>query len=333
MKIKLLIATDDSDYAEHLSYFISGRHADVIDVSVSRTQERLRELLKTHRFDAALLEAPLIGDTDLKTISLPLLLWADGENNSAESAKLPRIKKYQRISSIVADVLGKYSKISADRQGFDSERARITAVWSPAGGVGKTTVALALAVKKAAEGKQVLYLNMESFSSVPAYFPESDKSISTVFEMLENSEGNVEMLIRSVCHKDSGGIAYLNRPDNFDDMYILSADNVATLIRSCAGVTEDLIIDLPCACDRRTRQVFTLADKVLLVIDQTCAAKVKLSQFTSQHDVFSLIRNKTTLVANKGATVSTPPTDTIVALPFMQSSDHVMVYKALSASF
>ena len=332
MKIKLLIATDDPDYAEHLSCGISERHADVADVSVCRTKESLRELLAAQKFDAALLETKLIGGIDLSAITLPLLLWEDTESSAAEFAKFQGIRKYQRISSIVSVVLEKYAKASPDGQALNSEKAKITAVWSPAGGTGKTTAALALAAKRVSEGKHVLYLDMEPFSSVPAYFPESGKSISTVFEMLENNDGNVEIFIRGVCRKDSGGINYFCPPDNFDDLNILSTDNVAALIRACAGVTDELIVDLSCSCDERTRQVFLLADRVLLLADQTRTAQTKLSQFMSQHDVFDLIKNKTVFIANKGTAAGTPPAGTAISLPLVQSSDHVQVYKTLSAS-
>ncbi|MCL2201722.1 MAG: hypothetical protein FWB75_07130, partial [Oscillospiraceae bacterium] len=199
---------------------------------------------------------------------------------------------------------------------------------------GKTTVALSYAAQKVAEGKQVLYLNLESFSSVPAYFAQTGKSISAVFEMLENSDGNVKMLIRGICQQDSGvGMAYFCRPENFDDMYALSAENIAELTSVCAGVTEELVIDMSCVCDRRTRKVFELADKVLLVTDPTATAQVKLSQFSTQHTVFESIKDKVVLVANKGAELGCEIAQAVWKLPFVQSANHTAVYKALSGSF
>jgi ribosomal protein S8 len=185
MKIKLLIASGDTDYAEHLSDNISERHADAVVVSVCRTSERLREILPAEKYDAALLEASLIEDADLQSIKLPLLLVAEDEDAETGTGELKRVLKYQRISTLVATVLENYSEISTNKRRINSKKASITAVWSPAGGVGKTAVALAQAAKKQAEGKQALYLDLEPFSSVPAYFGRDGKSISTVFEMRE----------------------------------------------------------------------------------------------------------------------------------------------------
>ena len=331
MRVKLLIATPDADYSGYLASRISECHADVFDVSVCSLPERLPDILSARKFDAALMEAPFIESADMQNIQLPILLWSEDESVPDTAKTLKKIRKYQRISSIVAGVLEYYAKVPAAGCGFDPDKAHITAIWSSAGGVGKTTVALAYAAKKISEGKQVLYLNLEPFSSVPVYFSDSGKSISTVFEMLDNREGNIRMLIQGIRRYNSDvGIAYFCRPDNFDDMNILSAENVAALIEACAGVTEELVIDMSCVCDERARQIFGFADLILLVTDTTATAQIKLSQFTTQHHIFEHIKDKTILVANKGAAVSEQLTDTIISLPFVQSADVSAVYSALS---
>ena len=333
MRVKLLIASDDADYSEHISGYISEHHTDVIDVTVCSSVERLKELLRIQNFDAALLEASQIGGIDLCAIMLPMLLWTDDVCAEVAPAELKKINKYQRISAITASVLENCAIASPYLRDPDTGKARITAVWSPAGGVGKTSVALAFAASKVSENKNVLYLNLESFSSVPVYFSETGKGISAVFEMLENSECNVKMLIQSINRQDRGGISYFCRPDNFDDLNILSVENIGVLTNACAGVSDELIIDLSCACDERTRQVFSIADKVLLVIDQTNMAKNKLSQFVYQHDMFDLIKNKAALVINKSATIDEQITDEVIALPMVQSADPLSVYKTLSNYF
>jgi MinD-like ATPase involved in chromosome partitioning or flagellar assembly len=332
MRVKLLIATSDGDYAGHLSNTMSKSHADVIEVSACSTAERLSELLSAKRFDVALFEEAMIEGADLRFVHLPLLLQAGDDSLKGAAAEFKTVRKYQRISSIVAVILEYYAKASSGKYCSDSKKAHTTAVWSPAGGVGKTTVALAYSLRKMSDGKQVLYLNLETFSSSPTYFDDTGKSISAVFEMLEADEGNVEMLIRSIQRQDAGtGIAYMSRPENFDDINILSPEHLARLINACSRVADELVIDLSCVCDERTRQALELADRVLLVTDPSGAAQVKLSQFAAQHSAFARVRAKTTLVANKGAAAGEPIVDTLVCLPFVQTADASAVYRALSA--
>ena len=334
MRIRLLIAAEDAGYAEELSNALSNLHADMFEVSVCGTTQRLRDLLASHRFDAALLDESLIDGVDLHPIRMPMLLWSEDECIAEPESDLKKIRKYQRISSIAGDVLESYAKVSSDGRGPFSEKARISAFWSPAGGVGTTTAALACAACRASEGKQVLYLNLESFSSTPLYFPEKGKSISTAFEMLDNREGNLKMFIRGIRRHDSdSGIAYFSHPENFDDMNILSVDDAAALITACCGITDELVIDLSCICNKRTWQVFELADSIHLVTDHTKTAQIKLSQFTAQHNVFERIKSKAALVANKGALIDQPLMTVAVSLPFIPLGDEFDLFKTLSVAF
>jgi len=308
---------------------MSEHHADMIEVSVCNTLESTQEALTRRKYDVALIDSVLFGNVDSSTVRLPVLLWSEQDDTAVTSPELIRINKYQRISSIAAAVLECYAKVSMNRQGFDSKSANITAVWSPAGGVGKTTVALAYAASKVSEGKDVFYLNLESFSSIPGYFTRSGKSISRIFEMLDSPEGDVKMLVQGICCHESG-ISYLYSPDNYDDICILTSENIKELITSCASLTDELVIDLSCVCDNRSRQVFEIADKVLIVTVQEAPADVKLAQFISQNNVFESIKEKTTLVANKGAIITSPPVGSVVSLPNIRSSDETQIYKVLS---
>jgi len=289
----------------------------------------MQETVSKRRYDVALIDAELIKNVDTQSIHLPLLLWSENETEDVPEQFI-RVRKYQRISSIVATVLELYAKVSKNRHGLDSRSANITAVWSPAGGVGKTTVALAYAASNVSEDKEVFYLDLEAFSSVPGYFGKNGKSISAVFEMLDNHEGNVKMFVQGICCRENG-VTYLCGPDNYDDMCILSNENINELIKSCAELADELVIDLSCVCDARTRQVFEIADKVLIVTEPSISAGAKLAQFASQNNVFESIREKVTLVANKGAVINDPFADSVISFPFVQSSD-VAVIQALSES-
>ena len=334
MRVKLLIATGDIDYAGHLSDVICANHSDLIEVSVCQTEDSFRELLAYQRFDAAALDSAWAEEADTSRICLPLLFWVQGDGlTAAAPARYGRLRKYQRVSRIVESIVEQYAKVASDRPAADHDKARVTAVWSPAGGTGKTTVALAYAAGQAASARQTLYLNLEYFSSVPAYFPDTSRSISAVFEMLETCEGDAETLLRGIQRRDEDtGIIYFGRPDNFDDMTILSAENVAQLISACAGAADELIVDMSCGCDDRAKRVFELADRVLIVTDPGSAAQAKLSQFTAQSDVYPSIAGKATLVANKGAAAYGAMAGNSVRLPIIQSPHASEVYKALAGS-
>jgi len=332
MRIKLLIATVDIEYAALLSDNISKNHTGTIEVSICSALEGIKEMLSNRKYNVALIDMEMIQHIDSNGVHMPMLLWSedfDNENFDDLPKDMERIKKHQRVSSIVATIFEKYAKVSGSRAGLDMKQARITAVWSPAGGVGKTTIALAYALSNAAEGKDVFYLNLENFSSLPGCFSENGKSISRVFEVLETPEVNLRMLIQGISCVD-GGITYLCGPENYDDMCILSSDNIHELIETCSQVADELVIDLSCVYDLRTKKALEIADKILIVMDGAAVVEAKLNQFMSQNNVFEGIKEKISFISNKGAEVLEPFEDSAISLPLVHSSDMITVYKTLS---
>jgi hypothetical protein len=294
--------------------------------------EGLQEILLQKKYNVVIFDTEMAEHIDTNSIQLPLLLWSEAEMSGNIQEEFGRINKYQRISSIVAVVLEQYARLSKRSSNPSSNRAKITAVWSPAGGVGNTSVALAYALSNTDENKEVFYLNLECFSSIPDYFSENSRSISTVFEMLESHEGNVKMLIQGLCCRENG-ITYLCGPENFDDMCILSSEDVHELITACSEISDELVIDLSSICDDRTKKVFEIADNVMLVAGQTTTAEAKLTQFISQSNIFANIKEKVILVANKGAIINNQISGSMISFPYIQSSDVRNVVQQMKGIF
>ena len=329
MKIKLLIATGDNDYAEFISNILSEKYADTFDTGVCSSGERLRDLLSAGRFDIVVLESSFVNSTNLRSVQLPLILADESEFSSPSDGEIKKIRKYQRISSIVGNILENYAEENKGLGTFGANKANVTVVWSPSGGSGKTTVALACAAHRISNGKQAIYLNLESFSSTSVYFQENGKSISKVFEKLDS---NVNMLLTAIRQQDSGsGISYFCGPDNYDDINVLSEGDIEILINACTVGTDELIVDLSSQYDNRIRKIFDLADAILLVCDPSSTSKAKLQQFVNQHNIFGQIQSKTILVNNKNAKTTETKIGKTVQLPLVQSTDPISIFKTLSS--
>ena len=77
------------------------------------------------------------------------------------------INKYQNADNFVSSILAAFSE---NGQGFalpgsDSKVSKVISVYSPVGGIGKTSICVALATNMSASGHKVFYLNMESTPS------------------------------------------------------------------------------------------------------------------------------------------------------------------------
>lgn len=333
MKLKLLIATADSDYAEHLSNNLSGKYSDTFEVSVCSSAERLRDLLAVNRYDTILLEPSFTSSVNADSAHLQLVLMDESGFDDDSNNHLKRIHKYRRISSIVGNILENYAESSNSIGNFVTNTARVTAVWSPSGGTGKTTVALAYAAHKISNGKQAVYLNLENFSSTSAYFQEDGKSISKVFEKLDSNVANVHMLLLGIRQQDiSSGITYFCGPENYEDINILTASDIETLVNACAIEADELVIDLASQYDERVKKIFEMANTVLIICAPSSTSQVKLKQFLNQHNVFGQIQVKTVFVNNKCTNIADADANQTIHLPRVQSSDPISIFKTLSSS-
>ncbi|MCL2162879.1 MAG: hypothetical protein FWH55_00500 [Oscillospiraceae bacterium] len=329
MKIRLLIATADKDYTDHLSSTLSKRYADTIELNVCSSIERLKDLTSANRYDAALIEPDFTSGVNPGSIQAPFVL-IDELEQSVEGGGLKSIRKYQRISSIAGQVLEGCAEAGKGAGGAGAYKAQITAVWSPTGGVGKTTIALAYAADRASSGKMTMYLNLENFSSTSVYFPESGRSISKALEKLES---NLRLFLMGIRQQDSGsGILYFCGPENYDDIRILTEEDVEKLIDACAAEIDELVVDLSSQIDQRVVKTFSMADKVLLIADPSNSSQAKINQFICQHNVFGQIQPKAILVNNKGARSAEERIHKTIMLPLVQTTDPISVFKTLSGS-
>lgn len=326
MVIKLLIATSDIDYAEHLSNVLTEKHSDVFEVYSCSNNENLQGLLKSNRFDVALLEQNMADQVSLLNILLPLVMRDVGVQNAAMT-NLDGINKYQRVSSIVSEILGRFAKVNPNLNTIDSGYARVTAVWSPAGGCGKTSVALAYAAQLVSGGNKTVYLSLQSFSDGAVFFSQTGKSISTIFGA---DDANIGLLAQSIRVQDDGsGIWYFCDPANYDDINVLTSDDVETVIKGCGYGVDEIVVDLSNEWNEKIKRIFNIADTILIVLD--AASNEKWQQFVNRNNVYGTIENKLRIVANKNATAGKLGISNVsVTLPYVQSKDPIVVYKTLS---
>ncbi len=326
MKIRLIIVTKDKSYAE---VFCEGAAAkrDLFDMGICTNYEKLNEMLYKGKYDVALIEREALAYIQTDLVKLTILLWNQKLGISMREDSIPLIKKYQKVSSILAEVQGHYAQVAPQKYSADNN-GKIIAVWSPAGGTGKTTIALASALRASLEGKKATYLDLEYFSGTSALLDTNGKSISTVFAHLT---GNLAMQMQSIRMEDSNtNISYFCPPSNYDDMNELTEEDMQLLVKAAATGSDSLIVDLPSVCDKKTKAIFDMCDRILLVVDDSMIAIAKMHQFMSQNNVFRTYMSKITVVANKSAKVSYEEEVKVVSLQKMNTGNPVQVYQALS---
>lgn len=330
MRIRLFLAIDDAGYLDHLTRELSVRYSEVITVTACSNRDHAQTMLTRQKYDVILLDEAFGVLADQCTAPLVLFLWDSFNADDTFAQELPKIRKYQRVSSLVSQIQEHYASVAASNGILDERKAQIVAVWSPFGGCGKTTIALAFAAQKVSQGYRSVYLDLEPFSSVGAFFPQNGRGLSVV---LEKMNGNVEMLLQSIRQTDtSSGILYYGGPDNYEDINILTAEEIKKLLDMCTGDIDILIVDLGSGFDEKTAAVFNRADEILLVTDGSKTCETKLAQFRTQNKIYESVKAKVVLIANKGSRGPADADAPLLRIPMIESADPVIVYKTLSAS-
>ncbi len=328
MNIRLVVITSDIDYVECFSDVIEDSYKGVFKMSICSSVEKYQELSEKKSYDIALVDEALTDELAFPAARLCAQL-CDGETRAQRGSEYYPIQKYQRISHIVSELLEQYAKVAGGTGSYGKASGQMTALWSPAGGVGKTTIAMAYAAGRASETNRVIYLDLEHFSSTEAYFKDEAKSMSTLFEGLGSN--NMEILIAGLLQKDSGsGILYFGPVTNYDDLNVLTVSDIEEIINGCIAQCNELIVDLPSACDEKVRYILERSDRIFGIADDSVTGKNKWEQFQTQHSLYSEIADKLTMVANKGADISKWYQDHVVNIPFIKSQDPVIIYKSLA---
>ena len=328
MNIRLMVITPDIDYVECFSDVIEDSYKGVFKMSICSSAEKYQELSEKKKYDIVLVDVSVADDIAFPSARLSALL-CDGESGAERGSEYYPIQKYQRISHIVSELLEQYSKVAGGTGSYGKASGQMTAVWSPAGGVGKTTIAMAYAAKRASETNRVIYLDLEHFSSTETYFKDEAKSISALFEGLGNN--NMEILIAGLLQKDSGsGILYFGSVTNYDDLNVLTVSDIEEIINGCIAQCNELVIDLPSACDEKVRYILERSDQILGIADDSATGKNKWKQFQTQHSLYGEIVDKMTMIANKGADISRWYEERTVAMPYIKSQDPIVIYKSLA---
>jgi MinD-like ATPase involved in chromosome partitioning or flagellar assembly len=330
MKIQLLIAAAESDYAGYLSGTLCAKYAETFSVGLCSAQEKLSDVLSAKNYDVILIEPQWMPSVSRQSVKLVMALSSEESSPPERLPNVIQVQKYQRISALVSEILKHYGNVAPAVDNLRNSGKKIVAVWSPAGGVGKTVVALAFAARAASDGGTVTYLNFEHFSSADTCFARGKQGAGTLFEKLMSYS---ELSVKDIRQHDSdSGIGYFHPPDNYNDINDLTKDDMVYLTNMCVRASDVVVADLPGVCDRRVQAMLELADTVLLVVDDSKTAAAKLDVFVSQHVVYKDIKQKIRLVANKGSSLSDARFEKTIHLPRVQSEDPVSVYKTLSGN-
>lgn len=247
MKLKVVILDQNTEFMNRLSKVFQKKYEDKINLMLFSEEEAMYDSLKNSRADVLLSDQSL--KIDMNRIASDTIVGYFCEMPGVDEIDgIPAICRYQNVESIYKSILGIYAENSSNFMlQKSSSSARIIFFISAQGGSGASSAAAAHAMRCAAEGRSVFYLNLEKFGGADMYFAsENTISFSDVIYALKSKSGNLSLKLESMIQTDGSGVDFFHTCKNAYDMFELKNQEIEKLISILAQMEkyEEVVVDL-----------------------------------------------------------------------------------------
>lgn len=288
-KIRLVLADHDSKYVDKVAEYINSIYTSRIRVVSFTRADLLREFLSSGRDKVDILLAHpnfLIDEPDLYKNVYMIVTLSDG--SIIYQGKGCSINKYQPGDQLVSQLLNFYAEKNSSVSDLikGSARTKVVSVYSPAGGVGKTSLTLGLASKLGDFGNAVLCLSFESINSmVSGLVCNGNDAMTHILISLKENVAVLPVKLEMYKTKDpSLNIDFIEPPECFLELSELKADDLRLLFQNLRqlGKYDFILVDMDAAADERAVAVFEASDSVVLVQAPDSLCYFKTQSFLNQ---------------------------------------------------
>ena len=220
---------------------------------------------------------------------------SDELNGSIRQVYAREREKMSRMAPVVAQP----SATSA--AGGQREPGQVIAVFSPKGGVGRTTLAVNLAIAAATELNQKVVLIDASFQfgdvGVLLNLNPKNKSIADLLPELETGEAE-SLDTFMVTH--SAGIRVLLAPPTPETAELIRPEAVRKIIERARREADVVIVDCAAFFNDTTLGILDIADTILTMLSLEITSIKNMRLFLEVADQLGYEKNKVRLVLNRG---------------------------------
>jgi len=280
-RIPLIVADSNKDYLDSLCDYLLSECSQTFEViSFSNSVYLEQYLAEQIRSGILLYEPAMLGfslsENNLIHIRLSVtpILYKTKER---------QVFKYLSGPLLVQNILQQLSEAEIGNLPVLAavKKAKVVAVYSPAGGVGKTTVAVGCSLQIAWEGQKVFYLNLEDLSSTGVFFKaDSGGALADALYYLKEKK-NPGLKIKALKAIDQQSKIHYFAPNGSDlDLGEEAAEPLRGLINLLknSGDYDYVVIDLSSQLNTNNLAALEASDTILLVMtpEPNCQEKVKL---------------------------------------------------------
>lgn len=273
-KPRIIIADTDSSYIIPLQLRFVEEFFEKIDLEIITDKDYFVSTFAVPQKAEIVIVSEDLYDSSLQkhNIGKIFLMMEQYEEEQTAELNITRIFKYTSIKEIFNEIIGKSSAVFRVDTKKKAE-PQVVVVYSAAGGVGKTTVALGMASCLTQNYKKVFYINaswLQSFQRMLGN--QSVISTSDIYSKLANPSESVYSEIKHVLRKEI--FTYLP-PFKASLMSLGLKYQIYERIAISAKKTNDfdfIIVDADSEFDDEKAALIDAADKVVIVTTQAASS-------------------------------------------------------------
>lgn len=279
MKIKLAILEKDTGYLHRVVNTFTNKFAEKFELYSFTDLEAAMNGLEASGIEIFLANEAFEIDVDRIPGRCGFAYLV--ESNDIDSINgHAAIGKYQKTEQLHNQIMNLYldqtkKMITMKSKG---EKCSVFIFASAVGGIGNTTMAAACAMHYAAQGKEVLYLNLERFGVTSHIFQgDGQNDLHDVIYAVKSRRMNLGLKLQNYARRSPRGVSFYAQPKLALDRHELNGEEIMLLVHELkqTGKFDYIVIDIEFGLDRDTMSLFKYAQSVVMVSDGSVCANEK----------------------------------------------------------
>lgn len=280
---RVIIADMEENYIAPLQLKFATIFFDSIDLEIITDKEYFAELFSRPQKAEVLIVSEEFYDASLQRHNVENIFLMMEQQEEEQTGDLNVVKLYKYTS--IKEIFNEITSRSAEALNINKKQkqeTQIIVVTSAMGGAGKTTVAMGISACLTKNYKKVLYINASRLQAFQYMF-DNKASITTpdVYARVANPSETIYKDLRHVIRNEL--FSYL--PPFKAPLMSLGIDasiyGKVALSAKKSGDYDYIVIDAENAFDEKLAKLLDIADKVIIVTNQTLKAVHYTNQFVS----------------------------------------------------
>ncbi|MCI9523515.1 MAG: AAA family ATPase [Erysipelotrichaceae bacterium] len=281
-KERIIIADTDINYLISIQLKFAEELFERADIEVITDKNYFQELFSRPQQAQILIVSEDLYEPSLHrhNISHIFLMSEKNEEDETVDLKTTVLYKYTSVKEIYHVIMGK-SSIQTENAKIKSDETQIILVYSVNGGVGKSTIATGISACLAKNYKRVLYINASHLQSFPNFI---ENTVPIPMDVTSKLKDNLDDSYQSVKHVIRKEVFSYLPPFklalmSLDISYHIFHDIALSAKKSMEY--DFIIIDADSTFDDEKAQLLNIADRVILITNQTKHSVVSMNLLTS----------------------------------------------------